>query len=332
LRRKKLEIELFKIKGIPVRINASWLIIFALLINSVFFGEIRQVYPQAGNTVWIILSLAFVLLFFASLILHEAAHSIVAKRMNIDVSDITLYVFGGAARILREPERPVDEIKMALSGPFVSLLISGFSYLLYVLLNLLYLEPLSLAFYLLSLANLAIGIFNLIPAFPLDGGRVLRSLLWLGFGDRLKATSVSSGLSKLIAALVFLLGIYLGAFVSSDGLWLSFIAAVLFFFSNKSLEVAYQSEILGKRLKDLFSYEQIFEISLPAPREINYETTVLLKSDDTVYFTLKLLRSDNFKLVRMIWNDVIVYLRPADLLNSIYLLLENSKKYAHKIK
>lgn len=332
MRYKKLDIELLRIKGIPLRVNASWLIIFFLIVNSVFAGEIRQVYPQGGSLIWIIQSIVFAFLFFASLLMHELAHSIEAVKIGIDVSDITLYVFGGAAKILREPEKPADEIRMALAGPFVSFAICGISYLLHAFFNLFYLRSLSAVFYLLFLANLAVGAFNLIPAFPLDGGRVFRSLLWLKFNDRLKATLSSSKFSKFIAFLIFLIGIYLGLFILLEGLWLSFIAVVLFVFSSRSLEAAYQSEILNRKLKNVFDYEEISSISLPVLREIDYETTVLLKSDDSVYFALKLLRSNDFNLVKLIWNDEVFYLKPTEMLKSIYQKLENSKRYFHEIK
>lgn len=329
---RQYNLELFKIKGIPIRINVTWLILFFLLIFSLLNGELKSIHPEGGTLAWFMESIFFVLFFFSSLIAHEAAHSIVAKSKSIDVSDITLYIFGGAARILKEPAKPFDEIQMAAAGPLVSFIISGFSYLLSIIFLKLHFDSGEVVFLLLSYANLILAVFNLIPAFPLDGGRILRSIIWLFTKNRLKATSAAAIISKFFALLLFSAGVYLSTKVSIDSLWISFIAIVMFIFSSRSLEAAYQSELLEKKICEVFLPEEILAIAIPQPHEIDYETTAVLKCSDTVYSALKLLRKGEIYLVRFVFDDEIVYFRASDLYSYLVYVVENSRKFLDRLK
>jgi Zn-dependent protease len=173
-------------------------------------------------TYWILGFIAAVLL-FVSVLLHELAHSVVARARGLPVKNITLYIFGGVSNIEKEPGSPGIEFQVAVVGPITSLLIGS------VALALLYLlgqsnSALGAILMYLGFANILLGIFNLIPGFPLDGGRVLRSIIWKITGNLRQATRIVTVVGQIIAYLFILVGIWLffaGSFI--DGLWFGFI-------------------------------------------------------------------------------------------------------------
>jgi Zn-dependent protease len=160
---------------------------------------------------------------FVSVLLHELAHSLVACRRGLPVTSITLFIFGGVSNIEREPTSPGVEFQMAVVGPLTSLVIGIVCFLLQVPLrgsN----SPLEGILFYLAMTNVLLGFFNLIPGFPLDGGRVLRSIVWRLTGSKRQATRVASLTGQFIAYLFILLGILI-FFAGSilDGIWLGFI-------------------------------------------------------------------------------------------------------------
>src|SRR6266568_3580866 len=212
-----------KIAGIDIDINVSWIIIVVLLTVSLATGWFPQLYPGWSTaTYWLIAFLSSLLL-FVSVLLHELAHSLVARRRGLPVKSITLFIFGGVSNIEREPTSPGIEFQMAVVGPFTSLVIGVICFLLQLPLrgsN----SPLEGILFYLAVTNLLLGVFNLIPGFPLDGGRVLRSIIWKITGSMRQATRAASLTGQLIAYLFILLGIWL-FFAGSilDGIWLGFI-------------------------------------------------------------------------------------------------------------
>ena len=163
------------------------------------------------------------LLLFVSVLLHELAHSLVARRRGLPVKSITLFIFGGVSNIEREPTSPGIEFQMAVVGPLTSLVIGVICFLLQLPLqgsN----SPLEGILFYLAVTNILLGVFNLIPGFPLDGGRVLHSIVWRLTGNLRQATRVASLTGQFIAYLFILLGIWI-FFAGSilDGLWLGFI-------------------------------------------------------------------------------------------------------------
>ena len=216
-------LHLGKIAGIDIYIHFSWLIIFVFLTWSLATGWFPQLYPGWSTATYWLVSAVAALLLFVSVLLHELAHSLVARARGLPVKNITLFIFGGVSNIQQEPTSPGVEFQMAVVGPVVSLLIGVVAYLLMLPLrgsN----SPLQGILFYLGVTNILLGIFNLIPGFPLDGGRVLRSIVWKASGSLLLATRVATIVGQIIAYLFILLGIWLffGGSVL-NGIWFGFI-------------------------------------------------------------------------------------------------------------
>jgi Zn-dependent protease len=209
--------------GIDIYVNFSWLIILVLLTVSLATGWYPRAYPGQSSGLYLLLGLIAALLLFLSVLLHELAHSLVARSRGLPVKNIVLFIFGGVSNIEQEPKSPGVEFVMALVGPVVSLLIALICYLLWLPIRgdrsavagtLLY----------LAAANGLLGLFNLIPGFPLDGGRVLRSIVWKISGNPTTATRVATVVGQIIAYLFILAGIW-QFFTGNvlDGIWIGFI-------------------------------------------------------------------------------------------------------------
>ena len=232
-----------RLLGIEVRIDASWLFIFILLswnLTTVFSGW----HPDWSPFASLAIALAASLLFFGCIVLHELAHSLVAGRNGLKVRSITLFLFGGVSNIEHEPPSARAEFFIAIVGPITSILL-GFGFLTLAFLTTplsaaeigtswtgyAHLGPLETLLAWLGPINLAIGIFNLVPAFPLDGGRVLRSILWAFSGDFRRATRRVSAIGQLfgwmfiVAGLAMTFGVRVVFFGTGlvSGLWLAFI-------------------------------------------------------------------------------------------------------------
>ena len=220
----KSSLRLGKILGIPLGVHYTWFIIFALVTVSLATGYFPSRYSDWGQTTYLGVGLLTSLLFFVSVLAHELAHSVVALAWGIPVKGITLFIFGGVADIGREPDRPLAEFLMAVAGPLSSLLLAlGFG-ILWLTGQWLEVSPLAgLGFYLATI-NLSLALFNLIPGFPLDGGRVFRSVVWAMTGDMNRATRWAVTTGRVAAVLMIVGG---GALVLmgnwGNGLWLAFI-------------------------------------------------------------------------------------------------------------
>lgn len=215
-------IPLFKILGIPIRLDFSWFIIFAL-ITWMLAGNY---YPHeyAGWPVslyWFMGALTAVAL-FASVLLHELGHSVVALYFKVPVRSITLFLFGGVAEIGKEPPSAKAEFLIAIAGPIVSFMLAG----LFLLIQpaMVDLQPLmGLAKY-LTYINASLVIFNLIPGFPLDGGRVFRAVIWALTGDMRRATLIAANTGRFFGFLFIMFGVWVvfqGNF--GGGIWIAFI-------------------------------------------------------------------------------------------------------------
>jgi len=170
-------ISLGKVIGIPLRLHYTWFIIFVLLTFSLVFYPLGgPPYPPIEQR--IILGVLTSLFFFASIITHELAHSILAIRNNIPVKDITLFVFGGVSQITKEATHPKAELSIAIVGPLTSLVLAGIFYGLHLLLAGTQQILAASLMQWLARINVILAVFNLIPGFPLDGGRILRALVW----------------------------------------------------------------------------------------------------------------------------------------------------------
>jgi len=234
----KGSLRLGRILGIPIGINYTWFIVFALVTISLATGYFPSRYGDWGQTTYLGVGLLTSVLFFVSVLIHELAHSAVALSWGIPVKSITLFIFGGVANIGREPERPLAEFLIAIAGPISSLLLAlGFG-ILWLGGQWLDITPLAgLGFY-LATVNLWLALFNMIPGFPLDGGRVFRSVVWALTGSMNRATRWAANTGRAVAVLMivgggvmFLMGNW------SSGLWLAFIG---WFLDNAASQSAQQ--------------------------------------------------------------------------------------------
>ncbi len=221
--------------GIQIEIDYSWFIVFALVFVLLAF----QLFPAffgLNSTLSLLLGLLTTILFFASVLTHELSHSVVANRNNVPIKKIILFIFGGMASLSKEPTNPKVEFKIAIAGPITSLVLAAlFIGLAWPLQYVLF--PLAAAFEYLAIINFALAIFNLIPGYPLDGGRLFRAALWKKFGNLLKATKYAARGGVLVGYLLIVYGIFqLLVFGSLFGLiWLSFIGYFLITAARESV-------------------------------------------------------------------------------------------------
>ena len=227
----KAQIKLGRIFGIEIGLHYSWFIIALLIILSLS-GEFQALNPQWGSGVIWATAIVTGLLFFTTIILHELSHAAVAKARHLPVRSITLFALGGVAQIEREPNEAGTEFLMGIVGPVASALIGMFCLLVAWTLGWSPLvapeTPLLATLMWLGYINISLAVFNLIPAFPLDGGRVLRGLIWWITGDGVRATRVATRIGQVFAIAFMILGIlrfFNGA--GLGGLWIAFIGFFL---------------------------------------------------------------------------------------------------------
>lgn len=239
--------------GIPIYLHASWFIIFALITLSLT-GQYAGEHPQWSKAQhWVAGALTSVL-FFGSVIFHELAHSVVALRYKVPVLSITLFVFGGLARLGREPERALHEFNIAVAGPVSSYFLAG------VFWGLSKVFPQSeLAGALggwLAMVNFALATFNLIPGFPLDGGRMLRAAVWGINKDFSKATRIASGTGQLLAYAMILYGVYRAMRGDLFGIWIGFIGWFVLTAAQESYaQVTIRNYLRGLTAADVMTTE-----------------------------------------------------------------------------
>lgn len=250
-------LHLGKIAGISLDIHASWLIILVLLTVSLATGWFPAAIPGLSQATYWILGFIATLLLFASVLAHELAHSLVARMRGLPVKSITLFIFGGVSNLEKEAPTPGAEFQITSVGPLTSLLIAVVCWFIHQgLLGVS--RPIAALFGYLAITNALLAVFNLIPGFPLDGGRVLRSILWKISGNRRKATLWATRAGQGIAWLFILVGIWLfftGNFL--DGLWLGFIGWFLF-----TTAQAANGQV---QMESLFGRATVGEFMNPAP-------------------------------------------------------------------
>jgi Zn-dependent protease len=215
-------IPLGKILGIPIGLDYSWFVIFALLTwllaDNYYPAEFKD-WPQL--LYWLMGAMTAIML-FVSVLLHELGHSVVALRYKIPVRGITLFLFGGVAQIGAEPPSAVAEFLIATAGPLVSLALAVLFYTIQPVVA--GMEPLLGVAKYLAYINLALVLFNLIPGYPLDGGRVFRAIVWQITGNMRRATLIAANVGRFFAFLFIFVGvwrIFHGDF--GGGLWIAFI-------------------------------------------------------------------------------------------------------------
>jgi Zn-dependent protease/predicted transcriptional regulator len=249
-----LGLRIGKILGIPIYLHSTWVLIFGVITYMIAL-EFKQEHPAWTDTQHWTVGVLTSLLFFASVLFHELAHSVVAQHYKIRVISITLFLFGGLARIEREPSKAIQEFNIAIAGPLASgFLACGF-------LGLALLFPYSqsvgaLATWLARI-NFTLAVFNLLPGFPLDGGRIFRAMVWGVTKNFDKATRVSGTSGKIIAYAMILLGAYgvFNGFVR-QGLWTAFIGWFILNAAQESVaQVAIRETLVGLSAADVMSKE-----------------------------------------------------------------------------
>jgi len=313
-----------RIFGIDIHVDWSWLLIFALVSWSLTttFTDIHPGWDAL--TTWGLAVLS-ALLFFVSVLAHELAHSLVARARKIPVRNITLFLFGGVSNIQREPTSPISELVIAIVGPLTSLFLGG----LFLMLGmgsaslgdpsvtnsvqvLSQSVPLATMFFWLGSVNILLGLFNLIPGFPLDGGQILRSLLWSATNNLVKATHWASLVGQAVAWTLILAGVlmlfgvevpFLGTGIF-NGMWIIFIG---WFLQNAAIQ-SYRKLVIHDILDDI-PVKRIMNTNVPVvPADMTVETLVnqhLMQTDNQAFIVF-----DRGRMVGMITIDDVRKLSP----------------------
>src|SRR5207302_1554902 len=252
---RRTGIKIGRVFGIPIYVHLSWFLIFALITYSLG-DEFGVRYPQwTSRQLWS-LGLLTSVLFFGSVLFHELSHSIVARHYRIPVASITLFFFGGIARITRDPDRAGQEFLIAEAGPASSYLLTGaFGILAVSTPNGSMLNALTTW---LAWTNLGLATFNLLPGFPLDGGRIFRSIIWGITKNYSRSTRIAARIGQAIAYGMMALGAY-WAFVahsSVNGIWFIFLGWFLLTAARQSYsQIATQGALQGLRAADVMTSE-----------------------------------------------------------------------------
>lgn len=263
VKRHQSAIRLFRIAGIQITIDYSWFVIFFLVLWSLAAGYFPRNFPGQPNQAYWASGIVATLLFFFSILFHELSHSFMAIRSGIKIPEITLFIFGGISRLSQEAKDPRSELKIALIGPLSSFVLAAFFGLLQVLTRESPSLLISAVFGYLAWINIALGVFNLIPGFPLDGGRALRAVLWQKSGSISRATKLTSNMGKGFAVALMILGAFqvFGGMLLG-GIWLLFIGMFL----RGMAEGGYQELVVRQSLEGVPVKEvMIHEVVSVAP-------------------------------------------------------------------
>jgi Zn-dependent protease/CBS domain-containing protein len=250
-----------RILGIDLRVHLSWLLIFFVVTLSLADQVFPFTYPQWSEQKTFVVAAITALLFFASVVVHELAHALVARRFRMSVHSITLFLLGGVASLTREPPSAKAEFFMAVAGPATSLAIGAASLGVAQLVTeslqqLPSLQPVEAVAGYLGYVNIAVAVFNLIPGFPLDGGRVLRSVIWGARRDRVGATRIAARAGQVVAGLFVVWAAYRIFTGDPGGLWIGLIAYFLYGAASQTLEQERITSAIGTaRVSQLMTTE-----------------------------------------------------------------------------
>lgn len=239
--------EIFRLAGFPVRLDLSWFLVVVLIAWSLAKGAFPEHYGELSNSTHWAMGFAGALGLFISILLHELGHALLAKRLGLPIRGITLFIFGGVAEMGREPPSARVECLVAIAGPIVTLLLVGiFSALAFLGGETGWPDaPVGVLWY-LAFVNAVVLAFNLIPAFPLDGGRVLRSYLWDRTGNLRRATRITSSIGSAFGLVLIALGVF--AFLTGNliaGLWYAFIGMFL----RGAAQMSYRQVLVRRALE-----------------------------------------------------------------------------------
>lgn len=267
-----LSIRLGRIMGIPVRIHYTLWLVFVLIAWTLAYGYMPSQYPGLSTLTYWVIGIGSAIVLFASVLVHELSHSYIAKKNGLPIARITLFFFGGVSEMTEEPQDAGLEVRMAAAGPLMSFLIAG------VLGAIWYLAQTFHAPIVITatvgyggLINAVLGAFNLLPAFPLDGGRVFRGSLWKHSKDLVKATRTATRVSEALSLLMMLGGfvaIILGYFL--DGIWI----VVLGWFIKSGAETSLRQTLVGETLSGVTVGDIMTRQILTVPPDITIQQVV----------------------------------------------------------
>lgn len=230
-------IRLFRIGGIPIRLDAGWFLVFGLIAWSLASGYFPYVLPGESEGAYWAGGVIAALLLFASVLLHELSHALVARAHGVGVAAITLHVFGGISELETEPPNPRAEFGIAIVGPITSVTLGGLAFAGRQAAA--GHDWLAALFTYLSAVNVVVGVFNLVPGFPLDGGRILRAMLWWWSGRFERATEIASRVGIGVAMLLVALGVArLAGGDPTGGVWFVLLGLFLFQAARTAHELA----------------------------------------------------------------------------------------------
>ena len=238
-------VQIARVRGIPIYLHFSWVIVFGLIVWTLSTGYFPAQDPDLPASSYWAKGIVASVLFFVSILLHELGHAVVGARHGLRTQSITLFIFGGIAQLEKDPKDGRAEFWMAAAGPLVSLTLAGVFYVCAIL-------PLAgpstaaVAKY-LAMINLLLALFNLVPAFPMDGGRLLRGALWGPLG-KARATQIASGAGTFFAFFLILTGVF--TLLRGDplaGVWYILIG----WFIKEASAASYQQVRLDEALRGL---------------------------------------------------------------------------------
>jgi Zn-dependent protease len=247
-------LQILSIRGIPIRIHFTWLIIFGLLSWTLASGYFPHHYPDLPVAAYWLKGIIAALFLFGSVLVHELMHAITAQKLHVPIAGITLFALGGVAEMKGEPPSPSAEFKIAIVGPLASLALAGVFWVLWQALDSegRMVTVAAVATYLVML-NVVVAIFNMLPAFPLDGGRVLRSILWGITRNLKKATYWATRVGRGFAYLLIIFGaMSLFAGAGFQGVWMALIGLFLLQGAQASYtHVLFNEALAGVTVRDI---------------------------------------------------------------------------------
>jgi len=259
-------IRIARIAGIDISIHYTWLFIFVLVTWTLSKNFFPLLSPGHSGLVYWGMGALSAILFFISVLLHELAHSLYARAHGVAVTSIVLFIFGGVSNLPEEAHRAREEFWMALLGPLTSLVLAGIFVGFYALVPDKS-APIASMLYYLALINALLGAFNLLPGFPLDGGRVFRAIVWGRTGDRARATRLAAILGIVVAWGMIFGGVYF--LITGNilqGIWLALIG----WFLNNAADASRREVTLEQHISGV----RVAAVMNPAPETTGPQTTV----------------------------------------------------------
>jgi Zn-dependent protease/CBS domain-containing protein len=245
----KSSVVIGKVRGIQIEVNTSWLVIFGLVTFMLATNFFPQNYPDWHPLMRWLLGSMIALLLFVSVLLHELSHSLVSISLGIQVKKISLFIFGGVAQMEKEPDAPGQELRIAVAGPAMSV----FLFVLLTLLTAIFAnfgasELVIVPLTYVAQVNLILAVFNMVPAFPMDGGRVLRALIWRFSGNLQNATKIASSMGGMFGYFLIFTGIFwivTGNVI--NGIWFAFIG----WYINQASQASYQQTVMSNLFDEI---------------------------------------------------------------------------------